>query len=142
MAVKSGVRISRRKMCLKPISPDTAQSRWRFDLHSRGSSSFALLATAREAGRRESLDSNYTVRFMDSIAIAGLIALVAFWVLLVYGWAFDELHVPGISVFIALWCLARFGLPYFHADGFFITCVAVLDIALVFIIFKGDVPIT
>lgn len=79
---------------------------------------------------------------MDSIAIAGLIAVVGFWVLLAYGWAFDELQVRGISIFIALWCVARFGLPLFGAGAFFITCVAVLDIALVFIIFRGDVPIT
>ena len=79
---------------------------------------------------------------MDSIAIAGWIALVGFWVLLVYGWAFDELNAWGITIFIAVWCLARFGLPYFGAEGVFITAVALLDIALVFIIFKGDVPLT
>jgi hypothetical protein len=79
---------------------------------------------------------------MDSIAIAGWIALVGFWVLLAYGWAFDELHIPGIATFITLWCLARFGFPFFGAGGFYITSVAILDIALVFIIFKGDVPLT
>lgn len=79
---------------------------------------------------------------MDSIAIAGLIALVGFWVLLIYGWAFDELHAGGITVFLLLWAFARFGLPLFGAGGFFITSVALMDIALVFIIFKGDVPIT
>jgi len=79
---------------------------------------------------------------VDSIAIAGWIALIGFWVLLPYGWAFDELHTPGVTIFIVLWCLARFGLPYFGAEGFFITAVALLDIALVFIIFKGDVPLT
>ena len=79
---------------------------------------------------------------MDSIAIAGWIALVGFWVLLIYGWAFDEIHARGITVFLILWGFARFGLPYVGAGGFFITCVAILDIALVFIIFKGDVPLT
>jgi hypothetical protein len=38
--------------------------------------------------------------------------------------------------------LGRFGLPFLGADGLFITWVATLDIALVFIIFKGDVPLT
>ena len=79
---------------------------------------------------------------MDSIAIAGWIALVGFWVLLIYGWAFDEIHAPGITAFVALWCFARFGLPFIGVDGLFITCVALLDIALVFIIFKADVPLT
>jgi len=31
---------------------------------------------------------------------------------------------------------------YLNAAGFFITVVAILDITLVFIIFKGDVPLT
>lgn len=79
---------------------------------------------------------------MDSIAVAGWIALVGFWVLLPFGWVFDEIHARGITVFLILWCFARFGLPYFGAGDFFITCVAILDIALVFIIFKGDVPLT
>ena len=79
---------------------------------------------------------------MGSIEIAGWIAVAGFWVLLVYGWAFDELHAPGITVFLLLWSFARFGLPYFGVGGFFITCVALLDIALVFIIFKADVPLT
>jgi hypothetical protein len=79
---------------------------------------------------------------MGSITVAGFIASVAFWILLVYGWAVDELRAPAIIVFLALWIAARFGLPYFHADGFFITYVAILDIALVFMIFKADVPLT
>jgi len=79
---------------------------------------------------------------MGSITIAGWIALVGFWVLLIYGWAFDELHTFGITVFLLLWAFARFGLPLFGAAAFFITFVAILDIALVFIIFKGDVPLT
>ena len=79
---------------------------------------------------------------MGSVTIAGWIALAGFWVLLIYGWFWDELGPRGIGVFIGLWIAARFGLPYLNAEGFFITCVAILDIALVFIIFKGDVPIT
>jgi len=79
---------------------------------------------------------------MGSITVAGWIAFVAFWVLLVYGWAVDELHAPAITVFLVLWIAARFGLPYLNADGFLITCVAILDIALVFTIFKADVPLT
>ena len=58
------------------------------------------------------------------------------------GRQYDELHAAAITVFLGLWIAARFGLPYVHADGFFITCVAILDIALVFTIFKADVPLT
>jgi hypothetical protein len=79
---------------------------------------------------------------MGSIVVAGWIALIGFWFLLVYGWFFDELHREGIVVLIGLWLLGRFGLPFLGADGLFITWVATLDIALVFIIFKGDVPLT
>jgi len=79
---------------------------------------------------------------MGSVAVAGWIAYLAFWILLVYGWAIDELHAWAITVFLVLWIAARFGLPYFNADGFFITCVAILDIALVFTIFKADIPLT
>lgn len=79
---------------------------------------------------------------MGSITVAFWIAYLAFWILLVYGWAIDELPVRAIAIFLGLWIAARFGLPYLNADGFFITCVAVLDIALVFTIFKGDVPLT
>ena len=79
---------------------------------------------------------------MDSIAIAGWIAVVGFWVLLIFGWAFDEIHARGIAVFLILWGVARFGLPFVGASDFFITCVAILDIALVFMIFKGDVRLT
>ena len=79
---------------------------------------------------------------MGSIMVAGWIAFIAFWFLLVYGWAVDQLYPPTITVFLVLWLAARFGLPYLHADGFFISYVAILDIALVFIIFKADVPLT
>ena len=79
---------------------------------------------------------------MGSITVAGWIAYLAFWILLVYGWAIDELHAPAITVFLVLWIAARFGLPSSTFDGFFITCVAILDIALVFTIFKADIPLT
>jgi hypothetical protein len=79
---------------------------------------------------------------VGSIGVAASIAQGAFWLLLIYGWAVDELHGTAITVLLVLWLLARFGLPYLDAAAFAITWVAVLDIALVFIIFKGDVPLT
>ena len=80
---------------------------------------------------------------MGSITVAAWIAQAAFWLLLIYGWACDELHATGIGVFLGLWMAARFGLPLVpYGPGLFSTAVAILDIALVFLIFKGDVPLT
>jgi hypothetical protein len=78
-----------------------------------------------------------------SAGIAAWIAHVSFWVLLPYGWFFDELAKPGIAVFLLLWAAGWFGLPYVVPQGaaVFSSYVALLDIALVFIIFKGDVKL-
>ena len=78
-----------------------------------------------------------------SAGISALIAHVAFWVLLVYGWLWDELGRRGIAVFLLLWIAGFFGvglIPY--GDAMFFSYVALLDVALVFIIFKGDLPVT
>lgn len=78
-----------------------------------------------------------------SAAIGALIAHVAFWVLLVYGWFWDELGLRGIGVFLLLWIAGFLGagwIPY--GDAMFFSYVAVLDVALVFIVFKGDLPVT
>ena len=67
------------------------------------------------------------------------VAVWGFWVLLVTGWALDELHVKGTAVFLLLW-LAGFAGSRFVMDGMLWTpFVAVLDIALVLAVFKGDV---
>jgi hypothetical protein len=77
-----------------------------------------------------------------SAGVAALIAHVGFWFLLAYGWFWDEIAPRGIAVFLLLWvaglCAMRL-LPY---DGMFFSFVALLDIALVFIIFKGDIRLT
>ena len=55
----------------------------------------------------------------------------------------DELGVKGIAVFVALWVAGLYGLPYVPSvEAMFSSFVAVLDIALVFLIFKGDVRLT
>ncbi|HLA15073.1 MAG TPA: hypothetical protein VJZ25_08620 [Gemmatimonadaceae bacterium] len=80
---------------------------------------------------------------MGSAGVAGWIAHIAFWVLLPYGWLQDELGAGGVSVFLLLWLSGLFGFPLLPYGGFlFSPFVAVLDIALVFIIFKGDVRLT
>jgi hypothetical protein len=82
---------------------------------------------------------------MGSPAIAALIAHVAFWSLLAYGWARGDLRFRGVAVFLLLWLAGRTGLPYVPyepAQAMFSSYVAVLDITLVFLIFKGDVRLT
>jgi hypothetical protein len=80
---------------------------------------------------------------MGSPAVAAWIAHLTFWGLLVYGWMRDELGVKGIAVFVALWVAGLYGLPYVPSvEAMFSSFVAVLDIALVFLIFKGDVRLT
>lgn len=78
-----------------------------------------------------------------SAGIAALIAHVAFWLLLGYGWFWDELGIKGIAVYLALWIAGWFGVGLIP-DGraMFFSWVALLDVALVFMIFKGDVRLT
>ena len=75
--------------------------------------------------------------------LAALIAHVSFWVLLPYGWFFEEIGPRGLIVFLALWLAGYFGLPLIpFAALVFPSWVAVLDIALVFIIFKEDIRLS
>ena len=78
-----------------------------------------------------------------SAGIAALVAHAAFWVLLVYGWCWQEIRGRGLAVFLFLWCVGYVAVD-FIPEGVvpFSTWVAILDIALVFMIFKGDVPLT
>jgi hypothetical protein len=78
-----------------------------------------------------------------SSGIAALIAHVGFWLLLGYGWFWDELRERSLAVFLGLWLLGFFGLPFLrYGEAMFSSFVAVLDVALVFMIFKGDVRLT
>lgn len=79
-----------------------------------------------------------------SAALASVVAHMAFWILLPYGWFVEELGPRSMVVFVALWLAGWFGLPLLHAQGgaMFFSYVALLDIALVIMIFKGDVDIT
>jgi hypothetical protein len=80
---------------------------------------------------------------MGSPAVAALIAHLAFWFLLPYGWFWQEVTGRGVVLFLALWVGGLYGLPYMpYGAALFSSYVAVLDIALVFLIFKGDVTLT
>jgi hypothetical protein len=76
---------------------------------------------------------------MGSAGLASLIAHAAFWLLLLYGWLSEDVGVRGAVISVATWTAALFLLPYApYGDALFAPFVAVLDIALVLIIFKGD----
>jgi hypothetical protein len=77
-------------------------------------------------------------------AVAAWIAQFAFWVLLALGVFYGELSRRSIVTFVALWTVGYFGLPRLSADsGLFVPpYIAVLDIALVWIVFKGDLRLT
>jgi hypothetical protein len=80
---------------------------------------------------------------MGSPAVAAWIAHVAFWVLLARGWMRGELGIRGTIIALSFWLTAYIGLPFLpYGPGLFPSFVAVIDIALVFVIFKGDVHIT
>jgi hypothetical protein len=75
--------------------------------------------------------------------IAGWFAQAAFWVLIVWGLAAEELGRGAAATFVVLWLAALFGLPYLpYGEFFFAPVVAILDIVLVFMIYKGDIPLT
>ena len=85
------------------------------------------------------------VTAMGSPAVAAWISQLAFGGLLVYGWAWGALTSTRIAAFLLLWLAGRVGLPYVPyepAQAMFSSFVALLDIALVFMIFKGDVRLT
>jgi hypothetical protein len=74
-----------------------------------------------------------------------MIAHFAFWALVAFGLVTGTLPAPRAIVVLLLWVAGAAGLPYVAyapARAMFSSYVAVLDIALVFIIFKGDVRLT
>jgi hypothetical protein len=75
---------------------------------------------------------------MGSPAIASLVGHAAFWVLLIVGWS--DLGPRRAGMFLVLWLVgfvaSAFGL---YSAGLFPPYVALLDIALIFVVFKGDV---
>jgi hypothetical protein len=80
---------------------------------------------------------------ISSVGVAAWIAQLAFWAILLLGVAFGELGRRSLSVFLVLWALGFFGLPRLSSEAgpFVLSYVALLDIALAFTVFKGDVPL-
>ena len=81
---------------------------------------------------------------IDSHAVAGWIAQLAFWVLLSLGVFFGELSRRAVIVFLVLWAVGYFGLPRLSPESGLTVMpyTAVLDIALVWLVFKSDVRLS
>ena len=69
------------------------------------------------------------------------VAVWGFWVLLAAGWFLGELHLKGIVVFVTLWIVGVFAAPLLLNGMLFLPYIALLDVALVLVVFKGDVTL-
>ena len=78
---------------------------------------------------------------MGSEAVLGWIAQVAFWLLLAVGFTNGALSRRRAAVLVALWIAGQIGLPRLGPAVLVMSYVAVLDIALVFIVVYGDTPL-
>jgi hypothetical protein len=80
---------------------------------------------------------------MSSSTVAAWIAHLAFWVLIARGWMSGELGARATGVVLTVWVAAYIGLSFIpYGAALFPSVVAVLDIVLVLLIFKGDVRIS
>ena len=81
---------------------------------------------------------------VGSPVVGAVIAQLAFWLLLVRGVVGRELRPNVTIVFVVLWLAGYLGIPRLSqfAGPVFTSFVAVLDIVLVFVIYKGDVTLT
>jgi hypothetical protein len=81
---------------------------------------------------------------VGSPLVAGVVAQLAFWLLLIWAVVIGEIGWRGAGLFCGLWLAGYLGLPRiaWWTGGFVTTWVAVLDIALVFYVFKGDVKLS
>jgi hypothetical protein len=77
---------------------------------------------------------------VGSAGIAAAIAQIAFWALLAKAWA--DRGTRTAALFVGLWVAGYLGLPLVGASLFFLSYVAVLDIALVFLVFYGDASLS
>ena len=80
---------------------------------------------------------------IGSSAVAGWIAQIVFWALILLGVGSGELGIRGAAIFVTVWLAAYIGLPLVSFGSLFLTpCVAVLDVVLVFLVLKGDVRLS
>ena len=80
---------------------------------------------------------------IGSIGVGYWIAHVAFWALV--GWSVVEGRLRRAATFLVPWLIGYAGsgwIPGPPATMLFVSYVAILDIALVLFVFKGDVRLT
>lgn len=72
--------------------------------------------------------------------ILGFVAHAAFWVVLLVG--NTEIGLRRSAFFVVLWVIGYVGSRWFLSGGLvFVSYVAVLDIVLVLLVFKSDLPL-
>jgi hypothetical protein len=70
-----------------------------------------------------------------------VLAHLVFWIVLLIGVSTD-LGLRRSAVFVSLWVIGYVGSGLFSSSGLvFVSYVAVLDIVLVLVVFKGDVAL-
>jgi hypothetical protein len=75
-----------------------------------------------------------------SAGLASWIAQIAFWALIILGVGFDEVDRKTAALFVALWLAGYAGASFVPGAAPFLTSyLAILDLVLVFLVFKGDV---
>jgi hypothetical protein len=79
---------------------------------------------------------------MGSASAAGIIAQAVFLGLLLLGFAYAEFSARRTAVFLFLWLAGLIGSSYVPYWFPFPSYVAILDIALVLMIFKGDLKLS
>lgn len=77
---------------------------------------------------------------MGSPAIGAYIAHIVFWILVIAATVDRRWRVSAVCV--ALWVAGRQALHAVGGSAFFVSLVAVLDIALVLILFKRDIRLS
>jgi len=79
-----------------------------------------------------------------SPVVAGVIAQLAFWLLLLRGVLGGELRPKVALLFVALWLAGYMEIPSISpfAIPVVTSFVAIVDIVLLFVIYKGDVRLT
>ena len=80
----------------------------------------------------------------NTSSAAGLIAHIAFWIILGIGLVFGEIRARTGAVFVVLWALGVFGISWLSSTAalFVTTYVAILAIVLTLFVFKGDVRLS
>jgi hypothetical protein len=80
---------------------------------------------------------------VGSAGVAAWTAQIVFWAILLIGLGSGELKSRGAAVFVGLWVIGRFGLQFLPSGAALVTpYLAIVDIALVFAVFKGDVRLS